>query len=143
MSSRTSIVNAIAEKLKSITKDNGYNTDLWNQVHPTLKFWDECNNFPSIYMSAGTETRDYLPGGFTWGFLGVSLKLYVKGEFPSEQLELLMEDVEKCINTNRTLTYNSTAQTTEILINSLITDEGLLEPYGVGEINITVQYQVL
>ena len=143
MSSRTSIVNAIAEKLKSITKDNGYNTDLWSQVHPTLKFWDECNNFPSIYMSAGTETRDYLPGGFTCGFLGVSLKLYVKGEFPSEQLELLMEDVEKCINTNRTLTYNSTAQTTEILINSLITDEGLLEPYGVGEINITVQYQVL
>lgn len=143
MSSRTSIVNAIAEKLKSITKDNGYNTDLWSQVHPTLKFWDECNNFPSIYMSAGTETRDYLPGGFTWGFLGVSLKLYVKGEFPSEQLELLMEDVEKCINTNRTLTYNSTAQTTEILINSLITDEGLLEPYGVGEVNITVQYQVL
>jgi hypothetical protein len=111
-----------------------------------LKFWDEVSDFPAIYMSTGSETREYLPAGFKWGFLGISLKLYVKGENPAQELENLLEDVEKVIDTNRTLVYDTEtagAQTTEILINSIVTDEGLLEPYGVGEVNITVQYPVL
>lgn len=146
MSVRTSIVKALTEKLKTISKDNGYVTDLWGCAYPKLVFWDETNNFPSIYMSAGSETREYLPGAFKWGFLGISLKLYVKGEDPAQQLEDLLEDVEKVIDANRTLVYDTEtvgAQTVEILINSIVTDEGLLEPHGVGEVNITVQYPVL
>lgn len=143
---RTSIAKALAEKLAEISIENGYKTDLYGEAKSYLKFWDEIHQFPAIYMSAGTETREYLPGNFTWGFLGISLKLYVKGEFPAQELENLFEDVEKVIDTNRTLLYDSTnpaAQTTEILINSLLSDEGLLEPFGVGEVNITVQYPVL
>jgi len=146
MSLRTSIAKALAEKLKEIKPENGYITDLWGKVEPKLKFWDECNQFPAIYMSTGSETREYLPSNFKWGFLSISLKVYVKGEDPAQQLEDLLEDVEKCIDNNRTLVYDSTkpgAQTTEILINSIVTDEGLLEPYGVGEVNIVVQYPVL
>ena len=63
-----------------------------------------------------------------------------------QKWERLLEDVEKVIDTNRTLVYDVStpaAQTTEILINSIVTDEGLLEPYGVGEVNISVQYPVL
>jgi len=145
MSARTSILKALAIKLSELSIANGYNTDL-AVVKPFLKFWDEISDFSAIYMSAGSETREYLPSSFKWGFLSISLKLYVKGEFPAEQLELLFEDVEKCIDNNRTLVYDSTkpgAQTTEILINSLVSDEGLLEPYGVGEVNIVVQYPVL
>lgn len=145
MSVRTSILKALAEKLSSISTANGYNTDL-AVAKPFLKFWDECNDFAAIYMSAGSETREYLPSNFRWAFLGVSLKVYVKGEFPAQQLEDLLEDVEKVIDANRTLVYDETkpgAQTTEILINLITTDEGLLEPYGVGEVNITVQYPVL
>ncbi len=146
MSVRTIIATALAEKLKLIDGTGTYKTNIYGNAYPKLKFWDECNNFPSIYMSTGSETRDYLPGNFKWGFLGISLKLYVKGEDPATELENLLEDVEKVIDSNRTLVYNGTtpgAQTTEILINSIVTDEGLLEPYGVGEVNITVQYPVL
>ena len=146
MSVRASIAKALTNKLKTINKDSGYNTDLYETAFPHLKFWDECNQFPCIYMSTGSETRDYLPSGFKWAFLGISLKLYVKSETPAEDLENLLEDVEKVLDNNRTLVYNSDipgAQTTEILINSIVTDEGLLEPYGVGEVNITVQYPVL
>jgi hypothetical protein len=146
MSVRTSIVKALSEKLKLIDGTGIYKTNIFNNVYPKLVFWDECNDFPAIYMSTGSETREYLPGNFKWAFLGVSLKLYVKGEDPAQQLEELLEDVEKCIDLNRTLVYDPLivgAQTTEILINSIITDEGLLAPYGVGEINLVLQYQVM
>ena len=143
---RISIAKALAEKLKLIDGSTEYNSNIFGNAYPKLKFWDEVADFPSIYMSVGTETRDYLPSGFKWGFLTVSLKVYVKSEDPSSELELLLADIEKVIDNNRTLTYTSStsnAQTTEILINSIVTDEGLLEPYGVGEVNITVQYPVL
>lgn len=146
MSVRASIASALAEKLKLIDGTAPYQSNVYGNAYPKLKFWDEVNDFPAIYMSTGSETRDYHPGGFKWGFLGISLKLYVKGEDPAAELENLLEDVERVIDSNRTLVYDSTnpaAQTVEILINSIVTDEGLLEPYGVGEVNITVQYPVL
>ena len=146
MSVRTSIVKALAEKLKLIDGSTEYKSNISSNAYPKLKFWDECTDFPAIYMSTGSETREYLPGGFKWGFLGISLKVYVKGEDPAQELEYLLEDIEKVIDANRTLVYDSSipgAQTTEILINSIVTDEGLLEPYGVGEVNISVQYPVL
>lgn len=146
MSVRTSIAKALAEKLKEINGADGYNTNIFNNAYPKLKFWDEVSDFPSIYMSTGSETREYLPGNFKWAFLTISLKIYVKGEDPAAALEDLLEDVEKVIDNNRTLVYDVTlpgGQTTEILINSIVTDEGLLEPYGVGEVVITVQYPVL
>ncbi len=146
MSVRTSIANALVEKLKLIDGTGTFKTNIYGNAYPKLKFWDEVNDFPSIYMSTGSETREYLPSAFKWGFLNISLKLYVKNEDPAQELENLLEDVEKVIDSNRILVYDSItpgAQTTEILINSIVTDEGLLAPYGVGEINITVQYPVL
>ena len=145
MSVRTSILKALAAKLSEISVANGYKTNL-AVAKPFLKFWDECNDFAAIYMSAGSESREYLPGNFRWAFLGISIKVYVKGEDPAQELEELLEDVEKVIDANRTLVYDTEkpgCQTTEILINLITTDAGLLSPYGVGEINITVQYPVL
>lgn len=145
MSARTSIAEILAEKLKLIDGSTGYNSNIFGNAYPKLKFWDEVSDFPSVYMSVGQERREYLPGGFKWGFLSISLKLYVKGEEPAQELENLLEDVEKVIDENRVIVYGSEAgaQTTEILIVSIVTDEGLLEPYGVAEVNIVIQYQVL
>lgn len=146
MSRRTSIIKAIAEKLKNINGDSPYNVNLENNVFPYLKFWDEINNFPSIFMSPGTETREYHPGGFAWGFLGISLKIYTKGDTASEQLENLLEDVERVLDsTLGVIVYDTdkSYETSEISIVSITTDEGLLAPYAVGEINILVRYQIM
>jgi adenine-specific DNA methylase len=97
MSRRTSILKAIVEKLKLIDGNQPYNTNVYSNVYPILKFWDEVNDFPCIYSSTGSETRDYLPGAFTWAYLGISLKVYCKGEDAQEQLEQLLEDVESVI----------------------------------------------
>lgn len=145
MSARTSIAKVLAEKLKLIDGSSPYKSNIYGNAYPKLKFWDEVADFPSIYMSIGQENRQYLPGGFKWGFVDISLKVYVRGEDPAQELEDLLEDVEKVVDGNRTLVYDTApgAQTTEILITSIVTDEGLLDPYGVGEISLTVQYQVL
>lgn len=145
MSKRVSIAKALAEKLKVINGESPYKTNLYEQAYSKLVFWDETQNFPSVYVVAGGETRDYLPSDFTWGFLGVSLKIYCKGDNSHQELEDLLEDVERVIDNNRVLVYDQENgyETTEILITSITTDEGLLAPYAVGEINLQVRYQVM
>ncbi len=144
MSRRTSITKALVAKFNTIDGTAPYQVNLFNNAHAKLEFWDAVNDFPAVYCTPGSETREYLPSGFTWGYLGVAVKVYCKGEDPQAQLELLLEDLERCIDANRVLTYSDSGQqTTEILIQSIVTDEGLLAPYGVGEINLQVRYALV
>lgn len=144
MSKRSSIVKALAEKFKVIDGNSPYSVNLYNNSFPYLKFWDEVQNFPSVYCTTGNETREYLPGGFKWGYLGVSVKVYCKGDTSQEQLEQLLGDIETALDLNNNLTYDDQgSETTDILITSITTDEGLLAPYAVGEINLQVRYEIL
>jgi hypothetical protein len=145
MSRRTSILKALTEKLKLINGTTPYNTNLFNNAYPKLKFWDEVNDFPAVYATPGSEMREYLPGDFTWAYLGVSLKVYCRGEDSQSQLELLLEDIENVVHDNRVLQYDAVKnyETTEILVTSITTDEGLLAPYAVGEINLQVRYALM
>lgn len=143
MSKRTSIVKALSEKFKEIDGTGQYKTNLFQNSYPKLKFWDEVQDFPCVYLHPGSETREYLPSQFTWGMLNVCIKVYVRSEDAAqEQLEQLLDDLELCIDNNRVLKYDvdNNLETTEILIQSITTDEGLLAPYGVGEINLEVRY---
>jgi hypothetical protein len=145
MSRRTSIVKAIADKIKLVNGTGIYKTNLFQNSYAKLKFWDEVNDFPCVYVTPGSEQRQYLPSNFTWGFLGICIKVYCKGDDAQEQLELLLADIEHVIDLNRQLVYDSTNnyETTEILIQDITTDEGLLFPYAIGEINLQVRYELV
>ena len=146
MTKRISIVTALAEKFKVIDGNAPYTSDLFDNSYPKLKFWDEVQDFPCVYLTAGTEIREYHPADFIWGFLNISVKVYVRSENEAQQqLEDLINDLETVINDNRVLVYDVTnnLSTTEILIQSITTDEGLLAPYGVGEINLQVRYALV
>jgi hypothetical protein len=145
MSRRTSIVSALVDKINLIDGQQPYHINLFSNAHAKLKFWDEINQFPAVYATPGSESREYLPGNLIWAYLGVSIKIYTKGEKSKEDLEFLLEDIEKVINSNRVLTYDTDLgyQTTEILVISVTTDEGLLMPYSVGEINLQIRYQLV
>ena len=147
MTARTKIVEALATKLKLINGSGAYSTNLYGgNVSTRLKFWDEVQDFPACYLVAGSESRQYHPSDFTWGFLNISIKVYVRDEsYPQEDLENLLDDIENVINDNRVLVYDTTNNlaTTEILIQSITTDEGLLAPYAVGEINLQVRYAIM
>lgn len=145
MSRRTSIIKALTAKINLINGQAPYKVNLYKNAYAKLKFWDEVNDFPSVYITPGSEQREYHPGDFTWGFLGVCVKVYCKGENSQEQLEQLLEDIEHCVDANRVLEYDTanSYETTEILIQSITTDEGLLAPYAVGEINLQVRYAIM
>ena len=146
MSRRASIVNAITESLKVIDGTGAYKTNIFNNSFSKIKFWDEVNDFPCCYVIAGSETREYMPAAFAWGFLNVCIKVYTKGEDAQQLLENLLEDIENVIDSKRgVLVYDSTNNysTSELSITSITTDEGLLNPYGVGEVTLLVRYQVM
>ena len=143
-SRRANIVRALAEKLKDIDGSGAFLSDLQNNVHPFLKFWDEVDQFPAILLNAGAETREYQGGGFKDRFLSVTLRCYVQEEDAQDALNILMEDIETVIEDNGQLEYfdrqNNTFKTQNITIIIIDTDEGVLEPLGIGEILIEVRY---
>lgn len=142
-SRRSLIVEALVAKLKEIDATGVFNTDLGNNVHPRLLFWDEVNEFPAVHLSAGNEQREYLPGGLINRYLSVTIRLYVKAEDTVSELEKLLNDIEFVIEQNGRLAYQDYlgAQTTrDIRITSIDTDEGVLSPLGVGEILLQVSY---
>ena len=143
-SRRQSIVNAIAEKLKDINGTGTFLSNVFGNVVPRLKFWDEVEDFPAIHLNAGSETRDYQGAGYKYRFLSVTVRIYVNEEDSVDALDKLMEDVETVLETNSRLAYtdreNKTQYTQQITVISIDTDEGVLEPYGVGEILLEVRY---
>ena len=143
-SRRSNIVEALAEKLKDINGAGAFLSDLQNNVHPRLKFWDEVDQFPAIHLNAGAETREYQAAGYKDRFLSVTIRCYVQEEDAQRALNVLMEDVETLIEDNAQLEYsdrqNNVFKTQQITIISIDTDEGVLEPLGVGEILIEVRY---
>ena len=105
---------------------------------------DEVDQFPAIHLNAGAETREYQAGGYKDRFLSVTIRCYVQEEDAQQALNILMEDVETLIEDNAQLEYfdrqNNAFKTQQITIISIDTDEGVLEPLGVGEILIEVRY---
>lgn len=143
-SRRLAIINALVDKLKAINGTGTYRTELNDNVVPRLKFWDEVEEFPAVHLNAGSETRDYQGGGYKDRFMNVTIRCYVNEEDAVSALEGLLEDVETVIETNSRLAYTdrlgATNYTQQITILSVDTDEGVLEPLGVGEILCEVRY---
>ena len=143
-SRRMAIINALVEKLKQINGNNPYRSNVYNNVLPRLKFWDEIEDFPAIHVNAGGETRQYQGGGYKDRYMNVTIRVYVQQEDAVLALEKLLEDVETVLEDNSVLFYkdqNGNSQSVQqITIVSLDTDEGALEPLGVGEITCEVRY---
>ena len=126
---RQSIVNALVVKLKLIDGTGEYLSNVYKNVHPRLKFWDEVEEFPAIHLNAGSESRDYQGGGFKDRYLSITLRIYVNEEDAVEALDKLLEDIETSLEENSRLSYTDrqgVVQTTQqISIISISTDEGV------------------
>lgn len=139
-----SIVDALVTKFKGINGNTPYRTNLYNNVQNRLLFWDEVQDFPAVHLSAGSETRDYQGGGYKDRFLTLTIRVYVQEEDALSALEVLFEDIETVLEDNSRLQYtdqdNKNQYTQQITIISISSDEGALEPLGVGEIICEVRY---
>lgn len=145
---RQQIVKALVATLKTINGTSGFLTNISGNVKPRLLFWDEVAEFPAVHINAGSETREYQGGGYKDRFLSITLRAYVetstKDEDAQNALDKLLEDVETVIESNSRLSYQDkqgvTQFTHQISIISIDTDEGVLEPLGVGEMLLEVRY---
>ena len=141
---RLGIIAGLVDKLKDIDGSGAFLSNINENVSPRLKFWDEVEEFPAIHLNAGSETREYQGGGHKDRYLSVTIRCYVQAEDAVEALDELLEDVETVIEDNSRLKYkdrnNADQYTQQITIISIDTDEGVLEPLGVGEILIEVRY---
>ena len=143
--SRSGIITAISDLLKTINGTGEFLTNLYDNVEPRLLFWDEVTDFPAVHINAGQETRLYQGGGYKDRFLSITLRCYVNEENAQEALAALLEDVETVLEDNSPgLTFKNRKGKSEnihqITILNIDTDEGVLEPLGVGEMNIEVRY---
>ena len=144
-SRRRDIANFLVGELKKIdggvsTFDSSYTyqVNLFDNVFRRLKFLDEINDFPSVYLQAGTENRIYDSKGLTTSTLDIMLRVYVHTETAVEELESTMQDIEFVIYNMDTEKYGMM----DVQVSTMSTDEGLLDPYGIGEVGVTVQYDV-
>lgn len=141
---RSSIIEALSNKLKTISLMNGFSTDLGEQVFSRMKFWDEITEFPCICLVAGPESIVHQAAGLKDRYLDVTLRAYVNEEDSILALERLLEDVEIIIDNNGRLAYEDSSSnlnyTRDIIITLIDTDQGALAPLGVGEITLQVKY---
>ena len=142
---RKKVITALVDKLKGINGQPPNNSNVFNNVSGTLKFLDEIEEYPKLCVIAGDEIREYQTGGFKWRFLTVTIRAYVRDEDDAqEELATLFEDIEKIIDENDALVYDTSivpeGKTTSMTIDSLTTDEGVIAPLGIGEMIVTVRY---
>jgi len=144
-SRRKEIIEFIVTQLKEIDgavsgfdASYTYNTNVFNNVFRKLKFLDEVNDFPSIYVSAGTENRDFNSQNLTTATLDATIRIYIYGEDDAQsQVDNLLQDVEHVIYS---LGDNSNRGILDITISNISTDEGLVTPYALGEIELEIFY---
>jgi hypothetical protein len=146
-SRRGNIVDFLVTNLKNIngstsTYNNAYtyNNNLFDNVYRKLKFLDEVNDFPALYLSAGTENRNFNSLSLTVATLDVTIRAYVYGEDNSQSLaDDMIQDIEHVIYS---LGDNPDKGILDITIDSISTDEGLAAPYGIAEVELTVVYRL-
>jgi len=146
LSRRKEITELVVQEFKKIngsfsTFDANYiySTDVANNVFRRLKFLDEINDFPTICVNAGAEARIYHSTGLITGELTLNIRAYLRSENPITAAENLADDIEHII-------YHfgdkSDIGILNITMQSVSTDEGLVAPFGILEIDILVIYQL-
>lgn len=144
---RTEIVDFLVTNLKSINGnisdyDNSYQYkhNVFNNVFRKIKFLDEVNDFPSIYLSAGTEIRNFQSENLTVATLNVIIRAYVYGEDNSQTAaDNLVEDIEHVIYS---IGDEPEKGILDITIENISADEGLAFPYGIAELELSVVYRL-
>ena len=144
---RTEIINLIVENLKNINGEvspykNTYTflTNLFNNVYRKLAFLDEINDFPALYLSAGTEYRIFQTKSLTEATLEVIIRGQTFSEDNSQELSnKLLQAIEHVI-------YNlpdySEIGILDITIENITVDEGLASPYGIAQIDLSIRYRL-
>ena len=137
MARRTDIVNALVGHL-------GTNTDVHaNNVHRTYKYMHDLNDFPAITFIPNREDRDHFGAGQVHGILAIQLRCYVyDGDTAdiADECERLADQIEAAVDTFAPAYRQYEVE--EARVVTLRTDDGLMTPYGVADLQISILYRL-
>lgn len=141
---RILITEALVNLIKTINGSSEFNSNLNEQVYNKLRFVSDINDFPSVSVIAGSETREYQTGHYRDRYLNFKIVIFANEENPLTTLDGILEDIEAVLEDNGQLPYTDrsgqTQRTLDITVLSISTDEGALEPLAIGEMSILVHY---
>lgn len=135
------IAEALEEAFKVISVANGYKTDLYENVKKRFIFPDDDPELPLISFSVGTETINYQPGGMQDRYLTVTVRCYITSQDDSiTKTTEIIEDVEKVVEENSRLQLDDGSTIRDLRVTLIDTDQGVLAPLGLAEIQLIVEY---
>ena len=150
MSARAGIPKALADAAATLINGTGlYVNNIYGQSGNEVKHFDDINNLPYVSFTPGPEVREDQPSNVSIASLTVYIRIYVEDNNDVQaKLESLISDVETLVDTNLRLAYDSVTPsgvvTRNTITNNIVdirTDEGLLQPQGLGELQLVVQYE--
>ena len=103
------------------------------------KYLDEINDFPSITFVPRLETRDHRGAGLKLATLQIDLRLYEYDRDIAE-LDLRLREVEDQVDTFAAAQRALGVEIAQVV--TVGTDEGLMRPYQVGDMQILITYEV-
>jgi len=131
MTSRTQILNALAQQLKSIPQV---------VVSRSYRFLEDINDFPTIcFDKLPTETYSHFGDKRRLQTMQQQLRGYVltTEEDSLSDSEELARRIEAIVNTFRP----AELQVYDARVTRISTDEGLLTPYGICDVQVEISYE--
>lgn len=105
-----------------------------------FRWLDTINDFPLITYNVQESTLDHIGDNYRYYALDIALRAYVRGEDPQSLLDQLMQDIEE-----RVISFESSAdpalEIVDARIDSIDSDEGVVAPYGVTDVRLTISYR--
>ncbi len=139
---RVAITNAIVGSLQRINGVYPFSSDLEGRIFSKGGFADSIEDYPTLHVKAGYETRSYLGAGYKDRYLTLTVRCFLHDE-DSSSLGLLMEEVETVLDSSSNIRYydsEGTVQRTKKITILSLNSEEVNSPYLYGEITCEVMY---
>ena len=105
-----------------------------------FRWLDSINDFPYISYNVQDSSLYHIGANFRYYAMDIALRAYVRGENSQALLDQLMLDIED-ITINFRDAADPALEIVDARIISTHGDEGLMEPYGVTDMRITITYR--
>lgn len=152
MSKKRQIIEQIVTALKLI--DGGtevlpnsprspyaFTSNIYNNVINHSKYLEDINDFPTICCyTVGPETRNRIGNRETYCSFILEIRGYIQAEDSITASADLAQDIQYIIDSMRYRAGIKELGVVECRVESISTDEGILEPMGVAEIKVLVVY---
>jgi hypothetical protein len=105
-----------------------------------FRWLDSINDFPYISYNVQDSSLYHIGANFRYYAMDIALRAYVRGENSQALLDQLMLDIEDITSSFASIS-DPALEIVDARIISTHGDEGLMEPYGVTDMRITITYR--